>query len=71
MNQYISRAGGYLTNPDATSACNFCGVRTTDDLLAASYNVFYSHRWRNVGFMMAYIVFNVGFLSFGIIYYTF
>jgi ABC-type multidrug transport system permease subunit len=61
MNPYISSAGGYLTNPDATSACNFCGVRTTDDLMAVNYNIFYSHRWRNSGFMVAFIVFNVRF----------
>jgi hypothetical protein len=61
MDPYISFAGGYLTNPDATSACNFCGVRTTDDLMAINYNIFYSHRWRNLGFIMVFILFNVRF----------
>ena len=28
MDSYISAAGGYLSNPDATSACQFCSVRS-------------------------------------------
>jgi ATP-binding cassette, subfamily G (WHITE), member 2, SNQ2 len=61
MQSYISSAGGYLTNPDATSACEFCSSRTTDQFLGPSFNIEYSHHWRNFGFMMAFILFNVGF----------
>ena len=63
MDRYISSSGGYLTNPDATSSCQFCGVRTTDELLGANFNIFYRHHWRNFGFMIAYIIFNVRSLS--------
>jgi len=59
MDTYISLSGGYLTNPDATADCHFCSVRTTDEYLASSFNIFYSHRWRNVGFMIAFIMCNV------------
>jgi ATP-binding cassette subfamily G (WHITE) protein 2 (SNQ2) len=59
MNPYISRIGGYLTNPNATSSCQFCGVRTTDELIGASFDIFYTNRWRDFGLMMAYVMFNV------------
>jgi len=59
MQNYITNAGGYLTNPDATSDCQFCSVRTTDQFLGPSFNIAYSHHWRNLGFLMAFILFNV------------
>lgn len=62
MANYISEAGGYLTNPNATSACEFCSTSTTDTFLQASFNISYGHRWRDIGFLCAYVVFNVSFL---------
>lgn len=59
MQNYISRSGGYLTNPDASSACGFCSTRTTDEFLTNNFNIFYSHHWRNVGLMAAFILFNI------------
>ncbi|KAH0589276.1 hypothetical protein H2248_005039 [Termitomyces sp. 'cryptogamus'] len=59
MNNFIVLAGGYLTNPDATSDCSFCSVRSSDQFLASTYNIFYSHRWRNIGIMCAFIAFNI------------
>lgn len=59
MQSYIVRAGGYLTNPDATAGCQFCSSRTTDQFLGPSFNIEYSHHWRNFGFMVAFIMFNV------------
>ena len=59
MDPYISRAGGYLTNPDSTSACQFCSFRNTDEFLDLSFNIKYSNRWRDVGIFIAFIVFNV------------
>ncbi|KAF7336855.1 Brefeldin A resistance protein [Mycena venus] len=56
---YISSAGGYLTNPNATSACEFCSTATTDQLLGPSFNIVYSHHWRDAGLMFAYILFNI------------
>jgi len=61
MERYISSAGGYLTNPKATSSCQFCSVKSSDKLLADSINIFYDHHWRDFGIMVAYIAFNVGF----------
>ncbi|RDB27092.1 Brefeldin A resistance protein [Hypsizygus marmoreus] len=59
LQTYISAHGGYLTNPSATSGCEFCAFATTDEFLGASFNIYYSHRWRNVGLLCAYIVFNI------------
>ena len=59
MDKYIASSGGYLTNPNATFSCQFCGVRTTDELMGASFNIFYRHHWRNFGFMIAFTIFNV------------
>ncbi|KAF9076400.1 ABC transporter [Rhodocollybia butyracea] len=59
MSNYINFAGGYLTNPDATSNCHFCSTATTDQFLEASFNISYAHRWRDIGFLCAYILFNI------------
>ncbi|KAF8329222.1 pleiotropic drug resistance ABC transporter [Amanita rubescens] len=59
MDRYISFAGGYLANPNAASSCQFCSIRTTDQFLATNFNIFYSHHWRNFGFMIAYVAFNI------------
>ncbi|KAF4579747.1 hypothetical protein EYR40_000077 [Pleurotus pulmonarius] len=55
---YITNNGGYLNNPDATSGCEFCSTRTTDEYLGRTFNIQYSHRWRDVGIFCAFIVFN-------------
>ncbi|KIY47285.1 pleiotropic drug resistance ABC transporter [Fistulina hepatica ATCC 64428] len=59
MDTYINTHGGYLTNADATSDCQFCSTRTTDQFYQTNFNMFYSHHWRNVGLTCAYIVFNI------------
>jgi len=59
MNSYISRAGGYLTNPNSISSCEFCSVRMTDELIGANFDIFYTHHWRDFGLMMVYIIFNI------------
>lgn len=59
MAQYISTVGGYLTNPDATTGCQFCSSRTTDEWLGPQFNIFYHNHWRDFGLFWAYILFNV------------
>ncbi len=58
MTPYISAAGGYLTNPNATSDCSFCSISSTNTFLAA-FNIYYKTRWRDFGLMWVYIIFNV------------
>ncbi|KAF4607737.1 hypothetical protein EYR40_000072 [Pleurotus pulmonarius] len=55
---YIANNGGYLNNPDSVTACQFCSTRTTDEYLERTFNIQYSHRWRDVGIFCAFIAFN-------------
>ena len=59
MQTYICKFGGYVTNPDATTACSFCSASDTNVYLA-QLSSSYSHRWRNFGIMWAFIIFNIG-----------
>ena len=58
LKEYISTAGGYVTNPDAIQGCLFCPVSDTDTLLAA-FSIEFGDRWRSFGISLAYSVFNV------------
>ena len=58
MADYISGAGGYLLDPQATQNCQYCQLQSTDVFLA-SFGMSYSHAWRNFGILIAYCVFNV------------
>ncbi|ODQ64843.1 plasma membrane ATP-binding cassette transporter [Nadsonia fulvescens var. elongata DSM 6958] len=55
--RYVENAGGYINNPDATSACEYCPHTNAADVMAA-FNIKWEYRWRNFGFMFAYILFN-------------
>lgn len=55
---FVSSAGGYLNNPNATTNCQYCQY-TTGDLYAASLDVHFGDRWRNYGILWAYVGFNV------------
>ena len=63
MGPFISFAGGYITNPDATAECLYCPFRTTDEFMFSSFNILYSHDWRNLGIVLGVTVFNVRFIS--------
>ena len=58
MQPYITVAGGYLQNPDATTNCSFCAISSTNTFLTA-INSNYSDAWRNFGILWAYVGFNV------------
>ncbi|CAE6452528.1 unnamed protein product [Rhizoctonia solani] len=58
MNQYISQMGGYLLNGNDSSNCQFC-PRSSSDAYLSQLNMSFSHRWRNVGFLFVYIIFNI------------
>ncbi|KUI69409.1 ABC transporter CDR4 [Cytospora mali] len=58
MKEYISLAGGYLVDDNATSDCSFCTIRETNAFLA-SVSAKYSERWRNFGILWAFIIFNI------------
>jgi ATP-binding cassette, subfamily G (WHITE), member 2, PDR len=58
MADYISRVGGYLLDPKATSDCSYCKVKDTNIFLS-SISSEYKDRWRNFGIMWAFIAFNI------------
>ena len=64
LQKYISNNGGYLLDPSATSACEFCSTRTTDEFLGSNFNIFYDHHWRNLALLCAFTVFNASLFSF-------
>jgi ATP-binding cassette subfamily G (WHITE) protein 2 (SNQ2) len=59
MDPFMSYAGGYLANPDATSNCLYCPFQTTDQYMYVGFNIEYAHRWRDVGIMLGVTLFNV------------
>jgi ATP-binding cassette subfamily G (WHITE) protein 2 (PDR) len=55
---YVSVAGGYLIDGNATADCTFCRVDSTNvflDVVSAPF----SEAWRNFGIVFVYIAFNV------------
>jgi ATP-binding cassette subfamily G (WHITE) protein 2 (SNQ2) len=65
---FVANTAGYLNNPNATSDCQYCQLSVGDDYLA-TLGIKYSYRWRNIGFICAYILFNV--YAMGLLYYLF
>ncbi len=55
---YMSVAGGYLIDKNATSDCKYCTMTNTDQFLS-TLELNYDDRWRNFGLMLVYIVFNI------------
>ena len=58
LEAYMSRRGGNLLNPGSTTDCSFCQMATTDDFLL-SLSIDPAEKWRNVGLLFIYIVFNL------------
>ncbi|RYP73544.1 hypothetical protein DL771_003583 [Monosporascus sp. 5C6A] len=58
MHDYMSMAGGYLVDPDATQNCTFCPIGETNAFLSMT-KAYYSDRWRNFGIFWIYVIFNV------------
>ncbi|KAJ7657217.1 ABC-2 type transporter-domain-containing protein [Mycena polygramma] len=51
---YMQLAGGAVTNPNATSGCQFCSIADTNVFLAG-IGISYDERWRNYGLLWVYI----------------
>lgn len=54
---YLASHGGYLLNND-TSSCAYCSLSNTNDFLESN-NLSFDNRWRDLGIVWAYIVFNI------------
>ncbi|OKL61154.1 hypothetical protein UA08_03474 [Talaromyces atroroseus] len=59
---YTAQAGGYVEDV-GNGMCAFCAY-STGDQFAASFNVFYSNKWRDFGIFWGYIVFNFSVIFF-------
>ncbi|KAI1075018.1 ABC-2 type transporter-domain-containing protein [Whalleya microplaca] len=59
LGPFTQLAGGAIYNPEATSGCEFCPVVNSNTFLE-SVDIYYEDRWRNLGLVWAYIVFNFG-----------
>lgn len=53
---FIKHAGA-IYNPNATTACQYCRYSIGDQYLA-TVNMSYADRWRNLGLLCVYIIFN-------------
>ncbi|KAF5575236.1 ATPase [Fusarium pseudocircinatum] len=54
---FADSVGGYLLNPNASSACEFCPMTSGNDYLA-SLNINASDKWRDFGIFLAFCVSN-------------
>jgi len=59
---YIQQAGGYVQTA-SDGLCELCAYSTGDEW-AASFNVYYSHRWRDFGIFALYCAFNFAMVFF-------
>jgi ABC-type multidrug transport system permease subunit len=62
MQAYMSVAGGYVRNPNASwssngELCEFCPMSSTNAFLS-SINVSFANRWRNFGLLWVFVAFN-------------
>lgn len=55
--EFLSQAGGYLADPEATD-CRYCAMNETNSFLT-SVNINFDNRWRDFGIMWAFCVFNI------------
>jgi ABC-type multidrug transport system permease subunit len=54
---FIAQHGGSLQDDSATDFCRYCAFNFASEVLLP-FNIRWSYRWRNFGFMFAYIAFN-------------
>ncbi|CAE6481297.1 unnamed protein product [Rhizoctonia solani] len=54
---FVNATSGYLDNPSATSDCRYCPYSVGDDFYAG-LNISFDTRWRDLGIMIAFTVFN-------------
>lgn len=58
MQTYISTAGGYLRDSQATEQCDYCQMDSTDQFLLR-INANWDTRWRDFGILWVFVAFNI------------
>ena len=56
---YLTEAPGKLLNPQSTTECHYCSLRSANQFLDG-VNIHWLDRWQDFGLMWVYIAFNVG-----------
>ncbi|KAI8351922.1 ABC-2 type transporter-domain-containing protein [Mortierella sp. GBAus27b] len=69
MAEFLTRAKGYLNNPNDTMNCQYCQYSKGEDFYSG-LNMEFDHRWRNMGIFIAYIVFNIAVVILGVRYFV-
>lgn len=60
---FLQTAVGYLTNPEATVDCGYCAYTTGDDY-AATMDLSFDKRWRDLGLCIVFCVSNTALIYF-------
>ncbi|KAF9434230.1 hypothetical protein BGZ76_008355 [Entomortierella beljakovae] len=55
---FLEYATGYINNPNATANCEYCQYSYGQDFYEP-LSMDFSHRWRNIGILFIYLIFNV------------
>ncbi|KAF9895076.1 hypothetical protein FE257_004705 [Aspergillus nanangensis] len=58
LTPYADAARGTLLNPEATTQCEYCAMKYTNDFLA-TVSSYWGDAWRNFGLIWVYIAFNI------------
>lgn len=58
MARFLEDHAGYINNPDATTGCQYCQFSIGDEFLR-TVSTSHAYKWRNVGFICAFIIFNI------------
>ena len=60
LDEYLgmARTTGKVLNPNDTSLCKICPISKTNQFLS-TLNIDFDERWRNVGLLFVYVVFNL------------
>jgi len=54
---FVNAFGGYINNPNATDACQYCQYSVGDQFFLP-LNISFDNRWRDVWIIFAYFIFN-------------
>lgn len=58
MAPYMINFGGYLVDGSAMGTCEYCPIGQTDVYLDLFLRIRYDERWRNLGLLWVYTLFN-------------
>lgn len=57
LREFVNLTGGLVVNPDFKGTCEYCPMASTDQFLDY-FSMKYSERWRDLGIIVVFVVFN-------------